>query len=290
VTSVSRPGYDAVAVTGYSTREVAQLLGLTPHKVRGWVRAGFLEPARDADGELRFSFQDLVLLRTAKGLQEAHIAPARVKRALQKLKQQLPSGRPLTAVAIGAEGNTIVVRDGRDRWDPEHGQQLFDFDVKELATQVAPLLERAAQKARAAEEGKSAADWFELGCTLEVGSPKEARDAYRRAIELDPHHADAHVNLGRLLQEAGERDAAEAHYRQAIDLAPEHAVAWFNLALLLEWSERLHLAVSAYERAIEHDPDAADAHYHAARVYEKLGQETAALRHLKAYRRLTQGR
>ncbi len=274
----------------YSAKEVAQLLRLTLGQVRSYVRAGFLEPVRGARGELVFSFQDLVLLRTAKGLMDAEIAPRRVKRVLSKLRDQLPTGRPLTGLAISAEGNEVVVRDGRARWNPEDGQGLFDFEVATLALKVAPILERAAKKAIAGEAEKTIDDWFELALNLEVSAPSDARDAYRRAVELDPLHADAHVNLGRLLQEAGELDAAEAHYRQAIDAQPEHAIAWLNLGVLLDGAGKLDLAVGAYQRALESDPSSADAHYYVSRVYEKLGQQTAALRHLKAYRKLTQGR
>jgi tetratricopeptide (TPR) repeat protein len=274
---------------GYSAREVAQLLGMTEARVRSFVRAGFLTPARDGRN-LIFSFQDLVLLRTAKGLMDAEIAPRRVKAVLGKLKAQLPDGRPLTGVAIGAEGNKIVVRDGQARWNPENGQGLFDFEVAELARKVAPIVDRAAKKAQADEAEKTAEDWFELGCNAEVASPAQARDAYRRAIELEPEHADAHVNLGRLLHEAGELDAAEAHYRLALDAKPADAVAWFNLGLLLEATQRADLALSAYHRCVEADPQSADAHYQIARLYERLGQETSAVRHLKIYRKLTQGR
>jgi tetratricopeptide (TPR) repeat protein len=278
---------------GYSSREVARLLGLSVARVRSLVRAGFITPERDGK-ELVFSFQDLVLLRTAKGLMDAEIAPARVKRVLRKLKDGLPDGRPLTAVAIGAEGNKIVVRDEKALWNPEDGQGLFDFDVSELARKVAPIVERAAKKAKADETSRTAEDWFELGCNVEVSTPAEARDAYRRAIELDPGHTDAHVNLGRLLHEAGELDAAEAHYRLALDLTPTDGIAWFNLGLVLEARGQLDLAVAAYQRSIEQygagDAQAADAHYQVARVYEKLGQETSAVRHLKIYRKLTQGR
>jgi tetratricopeptide (TPR) repeat protein len=278
---------------GYSSREVARLLGLSLGRVRSLVRAGFVTPERDGR-DLVFSFQDLVLLRTAKGLMDASIAPARVKRVLRKLKDGLPDGRPLTGVAISAEGNKIVVRDENTRWDPEDGQALFDFEVSELARKVAPIVERAARKARSDDSTRTAVDWFELGCNVEVSSPDEARDAYRRAIELEPGHTDAHVNLGRLLHEAGELDAAEAHYRMALDVTPDDAIAWFNLGLVLEGRGQLDLALSAYQRSIAqygaNDVQAADAHYQVARVYEKLGQETSAVRHLKIYRKLTQGR
>ena len=77
-----------------------------------------------------------------------------------------------------------------------------------------------------------AAGWYDLGLELEAVAPTEARDAYRRALELDAHHADAHVNLGRLLHEQGLVEEAERHYRQALRESPDHATAAFNLASL----------------------------------------------------------
>ena len=53
-------------MSGYGASEVAKMLGLSVGQVRSWVRAGFLTPERGPRGELRFSFHDLVLLRTAK--------------------------------------------------------------------------------------------------------------------------------------------------------------------------------------------------------------------------------
>src|SRR5690349_19661928 len=58
---------DGHRMTGYSTTEVAKILGLSPAQVRGYVRAGFLSPERGDDGRMRFSFPDLVFLRTARG-------------------------------------------------------------------------------------------------------------------------------------------------------------------------------------------------------------------------------
>src|SRR5438093_8316847 len=118
---------------GYGAREVAKMLGLSLGQVRAFVRAGFLDPERGPRRELRFSFQDLVLLRTAQGLIGARIAPRRVRSALRKLRSQLPEGRTLREVHIRAEGDRIVVGDGARRWSAEDGQVLFDFDTAELA-------------------------------------------------------------------------------------------------------------------------------------------------------------
>ncbi len=272
---------------GYSIREVADLLGLSVHQIRAYTNKGFLTPERGSRGEFRFGFQDLVILRTAGELTAARIPPRKVRRALARLREQLPHGRPLTAVRIAAEGDQVIVRDGESVWNPDSGQALFDFAVSELAAQAEPLARRQAEKARENEADLDAEEWYELGCELEFGAPDEARDAYRRAVELNPHHADAHVNLGRLLHEQEELTAAEAHYRIALSIFRDHATAAFNLGVVLEDLGRIDEAIESYQRALESDPANADAHFNLAGICEDRGDKTGAFRHLKAYRRIT---
>src|SRR5437016_5905598 len=274
---------------GYNSRDVARLLGLTVAQVRGFARDGFLRPGRRGGGGrgLQFSFQDLVILRTAKALVAARIPTWRIRRALKKLRLELPRGRSLAELRITAEGDRIVVSDGETAWNPESDQTHLDFAVSDLATRAAPIARRTAQAARAAEGTLDADDWYELGLELEAVEPAEARDAYRRALELDAHHADAHVNLGRLLHEEGLVQEAERHYRPALRANPEHATAAFNLGIALEDLDRPGDAVEAYRAALAVDPRLADAHYNVARLYEKGGKKAAALRHLSIYRRLT---
>ena len=272
---------------GYTSHDVAKLLGLSLAQVRAFARDGFLTPGRGRRGKLQFSFQDLVILRTAKGLVAARIGTRRIRTALKRLRAQLPRGRSLAELRIAAEGDRIVVSDGEATWSPESGQMLLDFSVSELATKAAPMARRAARAAREVEDELSAGDWYELGLELEVATPAEARDAYRRALELDAHHADAHVNLGRLLHEQGLVEEAERHYRLALREAPEHATAAYDLGIALEDLDRPADAIEAYRAALVTDPRLADAHYNIARLYENAGKKAAALRHFSAYRRLT---
>jgi len=275
---------------GYSSRDVARLLGLTVAQVRAFARDGFLTPGRGAKGALRFSFQDLVILRTAKALVAARIPARRIHRALKKLRLELPRGRSLAELRITAEGDRIVVSDGTTAWNPESGQTHLDFAVSDLATRAAPIARRTAQAARAAEGDLDAGDWYELGLELEAVDPGEARDAYRRALELDAHHADAHVNLGRLLHEQGMVEEAERHYRLALDDDRGHATAAFNLGIALEDLHRAADAIEAYRAALAADPRLADAHFNVARLYEAVGKRAAALKHLGTYKRLTEPR
>lgn len=275
---------------GYTTREVALLFDLSEGQVRSYVRAGFLRPRRGRRREYRFSFQDLVLLRTAKGLLAARIPRRRVLAALDKLRRQLPRGRSLSGMRISAAGSQVVVRDGSEVWDPESGQKLLDFEVAELVAEAAPMARRIAADVRRREAELAADDWFQLGCELEAALPEEAESAYRRALELDPRHADANLNLGRLLHERGEVAAAERHYRQALTTSPGDATAAFDLGVALEDQGRLEEAEAAYRAAIEAEPGYADAHYNLSGVCERLGQRAEALRHLKSYKFLIQQR
>jgi tetratricopeptide (TPR) repeat protein len=276
----------AAVVQGYSTAEAARLLGLAPRRVRSWVRAGFVEPRRGRRREYRFTFQDLVVLRAAEALCHERIPARRVRAALARLVDELPRGRPLAAVRIAVEGGEIVVHDGAQAWEPVSGQRVLDFEVAELAARVAPLAHRAARRAldRAAE--LDADDWYELGCELEVTAPDEARDAYRRALDLAPDHPDAHLNLGRMLHEDGELAAAERHYREAAALRPGDATAAFNLGVALQDLGRTREAMAAYRRALAADSAFADAYYNLAVLHEELGEAAEAIRALKSYRAL----
>lgn len=271
---------------GYTTRDVENLLGLTMRRAREYGRSGVLDPDRGPGNRYLFSFQDLVLLRTAKELLEADVPHERILRALRTLEEQLPDDRSLTELRIAAEGEDVVVYDEGRAWDPESGQLRFVFDVRDLAEQVEPLNERAMADA----EGDSAAEWQELGEELEMHAPTQARRAYEKVLELEPDHAAALGSLGRLLHEEGNLDGAVVHYRRAIEASGgDDAVAAFNLGLALEDLGRDRAAADAYNAALTMDPAFADAHGNLSRVYERLGDRVSALRHLKSYRALTGG-
>ena len=278
-------------MTGYTTRDIARLLGLSPTQVRSFVRSGLLSPERGPGRRFRFCFEDLVFLKAAKDLLSARVGPRRIRRALAKLRQELPEGRRLAGLQLGAEGGRLVVDDGQRRWHPESGQILFDFDVAELARKVAPLARRAFRQATTGprERELSAEEWYAWGCELETAAPAEAREAYRHALALEPGHPDANVNLGRLLHEEGYPAEAAAHYRRALEERPDDATAAFNLGVALEDSKRDAEALAFYERAAELDPANGDAYFNAANLCERLGRPAAALRHLKAYRNLLRG-
>jgi tetratricopeptide (TPR) repeat protein len=280
-----------MSTSSFSAEQVAGLLGLTPQQIRAYVRGGVVEPIRGPRGELRFSFQDLVFLRVVARLAGERISPRRVERAVRGLRARLPSDRPISGVRLDAFGVQLVVREEDRVWSADSGQYWFAF-APCAASETSPLAridaaERTSEEP-AIEVSATAEGWYAFACEIEATQPEEARAAYARALAIDPRLAMAHVNWGCLEHEAGRLADAEAHYRAALELERDDVVAGFDLAVVLEDQGRSEDARVAYEQVLANDPSCIDAHFNLARLCDRLGDASAALRHLQAYRKLTQ--
>lgn len=270
----------------YTTREAAELLSVTADAVRGYVRRGWVEPKRNEHKRYLFSFQDLVLLKTARDLANSKLSNRKVGKALTALRQRLPNGQPLSTVRIIIDGDRVVVRDRGAPYEPETGQSVLDFNTGDLANRVAPLIKDSAE--RAAASADTAQSWYELGVDYELmGSSEDAERAYKRALLLDSNFINPYINLGRILHRQLNLTDAEALYRKAMSKEPASAVAHFNLGVVLEDQDEKDAAMQAYRDSVRLDPTVADAHYNLARLLEQAGDLKSALRHLNAFRRLT---
>ncbi len=270
----------------FDTAQAARIVGVAPPRLRQCVRAGLLQPTRDGRGRLHFDFVDLVLLRTMRGLLERKVPVKKIARVLESLRRQI-GNRALTHLAVYADGERVVAWDGETRWQPESGQFLFNFEASQVVKRAQKIGQLPAPPPPRAKLPRLSADeWCDLGVELEDGSPLEARAAYHHALDLDPAHVTARINLGRLLHTEGKLEGAESHYRDALRHDPGNALAWYNLGVLLEDRGRANEALPCYERAVRADPRLADAHYNLALLYERTGRKQDAVRHLAIFRRL----
>ena len=274
-----------VPASGFTLKRVQELLGLSRTVIAGLVAAGFVSPERGPRNEQRFTFQDLLLLRTAHALQRADIPPRKILRALTRLSSTLPAELPLTGLRITAVGAEVAVHDRDGAWNPDTGQVLMDFDVAPIGAGLA-FLPRGPQPAPTAPADDAEA-WFRRGEDLETTDAEGAEHAYREAIARDPAHAHAHLNLGALLCEAGRCDEASALYTRAIAAGASSALMHFNHAIALEDLGLYHQALASNLQAIELDPALLDAHYNAGCLLEKMGDRQGALRHFSAASRLS---
>jgi tetratricopeptide (TPR) repeat protein len=222
-------------VQQFGVREAEKLLGLPRSTIRALIEAGFVSPARGPRNAWRFSFQDLIVLRTAQALSAANVPAKRITRSLRELRRHLPRAMPLSGLSIGAVGERVVVKEGASRWHAESGQYLLAFEG-----------DPAAGALKVIEPKTSIDEEIDQGYDLhQAGDLNKAEAVYRKA--LDAHGPDPLLlyNLGVLLQDLGRSaDAAEA-YRAALNGDPGMADCHYNLALLCE-------ALARPQEAIRH--------------------------------------
>ena len=143
-----------------------------------------------------------------------------------------------------------------------------------------------------------------------TGDLDEAIAAFRKAIALKPNYAEAHSNLGNLLQEKGQLGQAIAACRRAIAFKPDLAQAHSNLGNALEDKGQLtrpspliarpspsipttpeahnnlgnalsykgqpEEAIACYRQAIALKPDLAEAHFNLARILQSARPDESA--------------
>jgi tetratricopeptide (TPR) repeat protein len=266
-------------MTYYSSKQVREILGLSPSIVARLCDAGFVMPERGPRRELRYTFQDLVVLRAAKGLADARLPTRRISVSLKKLRQQLPQELPAGGLRIAAVGNSVAVMEAEDKWRTADGQYLLAFEVLAPQGHVVVL-------DRTNGEAKSAEEWFEEGCRLEETDSADAIAHYRNALAAKICQSGIYTNLALLLHGSGQLSDAEEMYREGIKACPDDALLFFNYGVLLDEQSRAEEAIESYRQALAKDPSFMDAHYNLALLYEAAGKHQEALRHLNACRKL----
>jgi tetratricopeptide (TPR) repeat protein len=266
----------------YSAGELCRILHLDPSQLRACLRAALL-PIPRPDASCSYTFQNLVMLRTAKGLTDAGVSVGKIRKILECLERQLGQDASISSLKIYASGKRVVVWDGDSRWQPDSGQFLLNFETAQI---LSPRPLRGQPQAKRTER-EGAESWFQRALALEEDSPEEARQAYHEVIRLQPDRTDAHIHLGLLNHNLGNLAEAEACYRRALDLDPTLALAHFNLGVVLEDRQQRRAALAAYQQALQHAPDFFEAHCNLAQLYEKLGRKRDAFRHYAAANRLS---
>lgn len=213
----------------FGVREVEKLLRLPRSTIRALVEAGFVSPSRGPRNSLRFSFQDLIVLRTAQALAAAKVPASRITKSLKELRRHLPDAMPLSGLSIDAVGNRVVVREGASRWQADSGQYLLMFEGDPAAGDL-KVIEKAEDSIDAQ---------IDRGYLLhEAGHLQEAEAVYRNALKTWGADPLLLYNLGVLLEDMNHRNEALESYLAALRVDPALADCHYNLALLCEQLER----------------------------------------------------
>jgi Tfp pilus assembly protein PilF len=102
---------------------------------------------------------------------------------------------------------------------------------------------------------------------------------FTHALQVNPHSALAHNNLGLALAQQGRIAEAIVHYQEALQLRPEYAYTHNNLGLALFQQGKLAAAITAYTQAIHLKPDYANAHNNLGLALVRQGRPAEAIEH-----------
>ena len=164
--------------------------------------------------------------------------------------------------------------------DPKRGDSLFEKGRVLFALQRIPEAIHAF-RAFLLIEPRSAPGYVSLAHALarEI-RPVEAAEALKRAVELDPAHAEANLLLGYQYQEFGDFSQALACFERAISVRPSWGASYLgratSKAIVQDDPFVVDLEKRLREREIE-DLDRRDLHYAMGKVANDLENYEAAI-------------
>ncbi len=96
--------------TVFTSREASAITGLSHRQLAYWRQSGILSPSHQTPGgHARYSFTDLVALKTAKRLLEAGVSVQKMRRSIASLLAFLPQYRqPLAELSLLASEDMVL--------------------------------------------------------------------------------------------------------------------------------------------------------------------------------------
>jgi tetratricopeptide (TPR) repeat protein len=134
----------------------------------------------------------------------------------------------------------------------ERNDFQYSLDLAEQGYEKASL----AGFQRVAKLDPSPIAFYNLGTlSMRAGQPAEARQAFERALALEPDHAEASNSLGALLAQSGDVPGAVVRFRAALKARPDFADALNNLGFALFQGEQDQQAFELYQKALLAQPE-----------------------------------
>ena len=120
-----------------------------------------------------------------------------------------------------------------------------------------------------------------VGVSLYEWKWDEAEDEFRRAIELAPSHATAHLGYSNLLATLGRAVEAREQIKIARQLDPLSPLMQVCLAMRLGEERQFEPALQQLQATLAANPEFGTVHLHLARTYWALDRLEEALTHLR---------
>jgi DNA-binding transcriptional MerR regulator len=121
----------------FRTQDVIQILEISRRQLQYWAQTGLVKPSvKTPGGHGRYTFEDLVALKTAKRLIDAGVSVQRIRKSIAALKRILPTvRRPLAELILVATGDVVLAFHDGAAFDAVSGQEWV-FEVAQLQREV----------------------------------------------------------------------------------------------------------------------------------------------------------
>jgi tetratricopeptide (TPR) repeat protein len=120
------------------------------------------------------------------------------------------------------------------------------------------------------------------------GQYEEALTYFQQIIELEPSHAEAHYQMGKIFRITHQFEKAITHYKNAINSKPNYGSAYYGLGLAYLELQKNKEALENFKQAVRIKPDFASAHYGLGIIFLVQGDKNAALGEYKILKDLDQ--
>jgi tetratricopeptide (TPR) repeat protein len=111
---------------------------------------------------------------------------------------------------------------------------------------------------------------------LGEGKVREAAEAYRKAVQLDPNNAQWQYNLFLALAKLGDKEGEKVALEKALQLDPNLATAHNDLGLVYLSEGKMNEAEREFRAALDIDPKFAEAQNNLGVVYNQQGKDSEA--------------
>jgi tetratricopeptide (TPR) repeat protein len=144
---------------------------------------------------------------------------------------------------------------------------------------------RARRIALAVAAGGVLAAWVVVA-RAQVRCWKDSRTLYEHTLRATENNYVIHYNLGKVLQNQNETDAAIEHYLEALRIRPSFPPPHNNLGVVFAARGRMKEAIEHYEQAARFNPRDADVHNNLANALSNEGRHAEADVHFRESLRL----
>jgi DNA-binding transcriptional MerR regulator len=121
----------------YRAGDVADIVDVSRRQLQYWAQTDLARPsARTPGGHARYTFEDLVALKTAKRLIDAGVSVQRIRKSIRALRRMLPTVQhPLAELILVATGDVVLVFQEGAAFDAVSGQEWV-FEVAQFEREV----------------------------------------------------------------------------------------------------------------------------------------------------------